>query len=235
MTRSQLVFGLLFVVLGTLLLADQAGLLTAWAIVADWWPTVVIAAGLAQLVTRPRNAVGGFILCLLGGALLLWTLGFVETIALVWPVLLIGLGLWLLAGRTGRSSEHLEGRLDLSAVFDDRTATVAAGPFDGGAVTAVFGDVKLDLRRATLDEQGATLHVTSIFGDITLDIPDGWQVSASGPELLGDVRLDRAGVPPPDAPVLRLRVLTVFGDIVARSRPRQEVQDTPVWEHSSGA
>jgi hypothetical protein len=234
MTRSQLVFGLLFVVLGVLLLADQAGLLSTWQIAADWWPTVIVVAGLAQLVTWPRNVVGAVLLFLVGGMLLLWTLDVVETVALVWPVLLIGLGLWLLAGRTGRRPDRLAGSFDLSAVFDDRSARVEAGPFEGGSVTAVFGDARLDLTSTHLEDEGATLHATTIFGDITLDVPEGWQVRASGPELLGDVKLDGLAEPPADAPVLQLRVLTVFGDITVRGGRPVEGQGSAVWERVPG-
>jgi hypothetical protein len=218
MNRSQLVFGLVFVGLGILLLADQAGAINAWTIIADWWPTLVIVSGVAQLVTRPRNNVGGLLLILFGGALLAWTLGAVASIGLVWPVLLIGLGVWLLAGRLG-NAEHGTGRIELSAIVDDRTVVLPPGPIASGSTIAVLGDLTVDLRAATLDAGGATLDTITVFGDLQLDIPANWQLQVSGPELLGDVDLDRVVEPPPDGPVLRLRVLTAFGDITVRSRP----------------
>ncbi len=216
MTRSQLVFGLAFVVLGVLLLLDEADRVSAWSVLAEWWPTVVILAGLAQLFTRPRNVVGGLLLALLGGTLLLWTLGAVASVTLLWPVLLIALGLWLLLGRVGYSAYRGGDAVELTAVFDDRSES-PTGPFPGGNITSVFADVRMDLRRTVLDPSGATLHVTTVFGDIDLDIPDGWQVTVAGPELFGDVMLERATEPPTDAPTLRLRVLTVFGDITVRT------------------
>lgn len=225
MTRSQLVFGLLFIAVGILLLADQAGRATAWAVIAAWWPTVVIASGVAQLTTRPRNTVGGLLLLLIGGALLAWTLGGLGTIRLVWPVLLIGLGLWLLAGRTTRHGDDVDGRIELTAIVDDRTVALPAGRFAGGSLATVFGDLALDLLAATLDDDGATLQTTTLFGDLRLDIPDGWQLRVSGPELFGDVTSDRVTEPPADGPVLRLRVLTVFGDVAVRSRPGRPGQD----------
>jgi hypothetical protein len=218
MNRSQLVFGLFFIGLGALLLADQAGQVNAWTVIADWWPTLVIASGVAQLVTRPRNTVGGLILLLFGGALLAWTLGAVASISLVWPVLLIGLGVWLLGGRLGRGHDG-RGNIELSAIVDDRTVALPAAPFGGGSAVTLFGDLTVDLRAATLDHDGATLETITIFGDLHLDVPEHWQVQVSGPELLGDVETDRVSQPPPDGPVLRLRVLTVFGDVTIRSRP----------------
>ncbi len=211
MTRSQLVFGLAFILIGVLLLLDRAGLASTWVVVARWWPVVVVLAGLAQLVTRPRNTVGGGLLLLIGGGLLLWTLGVVDSIAVIWPLLLIGLGLWLLAGRR-RRGQIVGTPLDVSAVFDDRSFTLDRGPFNGGSVTTVFGDLELDLRPGSLEPGGATLEVTTIVGDVELRVPPGWRVSASGPELLGDVTV--TGVSDDaDAPTLRLRVLTLLGDV----------------------
>ena len=217
MNRSSLVFGLLFIALGVLLLADRAGRLNTWAVIADWWPTVVIVSGFAQLVTRPRNAVGGTVLLVFGGALLAWTLGAIETIALLWPVLLIGLGLWLLTGRTASLRATANGYVELSAAVDDRSLTLPADTFRGGSATAGFGDLEVDLRAADLPDDGATLQTTTVFGDVRLLVPDHWGLRVSGPELLGDIRLERPVEPPPDAPVLHLRVLTMFGDIVVRS------------------
>lgn len=217
MNRSQFVFGLLFVAVGGLLLADEAGQINAWSTIADWWPTIVIASGLAQLVTKPRNTAGGFLLIFIGAALLAWTLGGWTTIRLLWPALLILIGLWLLSRQTLRSGDP-NARIDVTAALDDRTVVSPAGSFAGGSLTTIFGDLRLDLLGASLDQGEVTLHTTALFGDIHLEVPDRWRVQVSGPELLGDVILERSAQPPPDAAVLRLAVFTLFGDVVVHAR-----------------
>lgn len=215
MTRSQLVFGVLMIAVGGLLLADQAGAVDAWALFEVGWPAILILAGAAQVVTRPRNLLGGTVLTGLGIALFAWTLDYVSSLAVLWPLLLIALGVWLMAARwpTVSRVDGLErSDTDIVAVFDDRVVQ-RSGPFDGGSVTAVFGDVRLDLRQATLDPTGARLQVTTIFGDLDLEVPAGWRITVSGPELLGDVNVRAAHDPPEDAPILQLRVTTIFGDI----------------------
>jgi hypothetical protein len=62
-------------------------------------------------------------------------------------------------------------------------------------------------------------RVTTALGDLDLDVPDGWRVTVSGPELFGDVNVRAAHDPPADAPVLQLRVVTVFGDIDIEESP----------------
>ncbi len=217
MTRSRFVFGLLFIVLGVLLLAGRAGAIDVWSTVATWWPSVVVLSGVAQVVTRPRNVFGGVVLGAVGVVLQLWLLDVVASVALVWPVLLVGLGLWMLLGRAPRPVAGAGEIVDVTAILSDQSTTGPAGAFAGGSVTTILGDVTLDLTRSTLEEAGATLHVTTILGDLTLDVPEGWDVTVTGPELLGDVTLRRPVDPPEGAPVLRLRVLTVFGDVTVRS------------------
>jgi len=215
MTRSQLVFGVLLITAGVLLLLDRAEAVDAWVLFTTGWPAILILAGVAQVVTRPRNLLGGAVLAGLGVALFTWTLGFVSSLAVLWPLLLIALGVWLMAGRWTSVSriEALAGSdTDIVAVFDNRSVE-RVGPFGGGSVTAVFGDLRLDLRHATLDAAGATVQVTSVFGDVDLEVPEGWNIKVSGPELLGDVNLRAAHEPPADAPTLQLRVVTIFGDI----------------------
>jgi hypothetical protein len=217
MTRSQLVVGTALIALGVLLFADQAGQVDAWRLVVTWWPLLFVASGLAQFVTRPRNVVGGSVMVAIGGLLLLWTAGPVTSLALLWPALLIGVGAWLLLGRIGTGGRGVGLGIDASAVFGDRRVTVPAGPFPGGSLTTLVGDLGVDLRAATLSGP-TTLQVTTIVGDVDLEVPPTWRVEASGPELLGDVvlRPEVGRDPQPDG-VLRLRVLTLLGDVTVRA------------------
>jgi hypothetical protein len=215
MNRSSLFFGLVLIAVGTLFLLDQFDMVDAWPLVADWWPTVVILAGLTQAVTRPRNPVGGAVVATVGFVLLLWTLGVTEGIALLWPVLIIGLGLWLLFGR-GWSRSHWDDAVEVVALFDDRRAA-PTGSFSGGEIVTVFGDAAMDLRDVTPDSPEPTLLVTTVFGDVTLTIPGSWDVRVSGPEIFGDVSLEGPIARENPSAVLRLRVVTIFGDVRVRT------------------
>lgn len=216
MSRSSFVFGLLFVALGIVLLLDEAGSVEAWEVVEGWWPTVLVTAGVAQWVTRPRNPVGGAVLVTVGVGLLAWTLDLIESLALLWPVLLIGLGIWLLTGRGGTRGSAVPWEGEVVAVFDDRRVSAPAGPWGGQSITAVFGDVELDLREARLAE-GSELQVTTVFGDVRLAVPPDWRLVVSGPELFGEVRLTSTDEAPAHAPVLKIRVALVFGDLRVRA------------------
>ena len=230
MNRSRLVFGPVFITVGILLLADQAGRVDTWSVVSTWWPTVLLLSGLVQLTTRPRNAFGGATMLIIGGALLLFTLGAVDTLALLWPLLLIGLGAWLLTGRLTTASTAVDGGevADLVAAFADRDVRLAPGPCRGGSMTTVFGDIRLDLSATTAPEGSVTFQVTTLFGDLEVITPPGWEVEVSGPEVFGDVHVPEPTHRPPDGrvptdrpPVLRLRTVLLAGDVTVRPSHRE--------------
>jgi hypothetical protein len=221
MTRSQLVLGPALIAVGVLALADQAGTVDAWAVLASWWPLVVLLLGVAQLLGRPRNPVGGALSLLVGAGLLAFTLGAVDSLALVGPLVLMALGLWLLVARPRLVARPGLDPTDLVAAFDDREVRMAAGPFPGGSVTTVFGDLDLDLRATTLPDGDATLQVTTIFGDVDITVPPDWEVRVNGPEVFGSVRTPPSptrGAGPSTGPqILHLRCVTIFGDLEVRA------------------
>jgi hypothetical protein len=226
MNRSRLVFGPVFIVVGGLLIADQAGMVDTWSAVTRWWPTVLLLSGLIQLLTRPRNAVGGITMLTLGTALLLFTLGVIDTLALLWPVLLIALGTWLVIGRLTTARTTIDGGqvVDLVAVFDDRDVRAGPGPSRGGSLTTVFGDVRLDLSAVDAPWDPLTFQVTTLFGDVEVLTPPGWQVEVTGPEIFGDVHVPEAPAAasaPGGAPVLRLRTVLLAGDVTVRATRRE--------------
>ncbi len=218
MSRSSFVMGVSFVTLGTVLLLDRADLVDAWVWLRGWWPLVVVLAGVAQVVTRPRNLAGAGFLVGVGGVLLLWTQGVVDLVGVLLPLALIGIGAWVLARqpRPGSPTVLSHTGKEIVTVFGDQAIRVPSGPYGGQAVTTVFGDVEIDLTAATLEGR-VTMPVTTVFGDAELVVPNGWRVTVSGPEILGDVKVTGVADLPDTAPELHLKVLVVLGDLSIRA------------------
>jgi hypothetical protein len=95
------------------------------------------------------------------------------------------------------------------------------------AVTAVFGEVVLDLREAMLQSQRSTVLATVMGGTLQLIVPEGIAVEVTGTGLLG--RKNRATVDRPAAaptphgmPVIEVRALALGGrvKVVRPRRPR---------------
>ena len=109
--------------------------------------------------------------------------------------------------------------VDLVANFGPLEFHSEAEAFRGGTVTTWFGGGTLDLRDATLDPSGATLHTSTVFGGGSLIVPEAWNVETKlmGIGGVGDGRpqVERD----PDAPTLRLEGTALFGGWAIASEP----------------
>ena len=65
---GRLLLGLTVVALGVLFLLDSAGALDAGQAIDDFWPLLLVAAGLLTLAERPPSAVRGWLLIGAGAA-----------------------------------------------------------------------------------------------------------------------------------------------------------------------
>jgi predicted membrane protein len=215
MNGSRIVPGAILVALGTLFLLDALDVLAAGATLARWWPLAIVLLGLARLLDRPRDLVGGGITALAGLVLLAWTLGIVEAsvFALLWPLVLVVVGLRLLLSRNsvprGRSEDDT---VSAAVLFSGRELTSFSHRFAGGSLFAAFGGIDLDLTNARPQPGGATIMVTALFGGTTITVPRGWRVAMSGPAIFGGYENGAAKEPvADDAPAIDVRVLTLFG------------------------
>jgi hypothetical protein len=227
MDRGRMLWGGALVALGAVLLAGQLGWADAGAVVAGWWPVVVVAAGLLRLLDR--DTTGGVLLTAVGLALLGWRQGLLGAEAWQWlaPALLITLGVVLLLRRprAAPAAASLAGvtrgtvgpHLDVAAVLAGRELRAQAEPFQGGSATAVLGSVELDLTPATLGPDGARLELTAMLGSVELQVPDDWRVRIEGPAILGGIE-DRTHPGPEGAPLLVVRAFALLGAVEVTSR-----------------
>lgn len=128
---------------------------------------------------------------------------------------------------------RLDGRRSVAAVFgrdrrDGRWVVPASFP-----VTAIFGDVVLDLREALLQSQRVIVFATVIGGHVELIVPEGVAVEMVGRTFMSRKSI-RGGRPPaagPDLPVIEVRMLAIGGTVTAvtprRSRWRGTLRRGP--------
>src|SRR5215831_20742707 len=94
-------------------------------------------------------------------------------------------------------------------------------------VSAVFGEVVLDLREAILQCQRVTVLATVIGGTVQLIVPEGVTVETTGTAVLSTTGGPRgpagprpAGLPQPQAPVIEVRTFALGGRVKI-VRPRR--------------
>lgn len=201
------VVGVGLLVAGVLLLLDQLGVADTTAVVADWWPVVVVGLGLGQLYERRWGS--GAVTVVVGLVLLAWTsdVADVNPIALLGPVLLIVIGGAVLVA-SGRVVSG--GEVGPVAVFG--SGRLEGGPAEVADRTtyAVFGDVDVTLTGDGTDDIG--LSTITVFGDTKVHVPPGWRIDNRTVTLFGDSKAP--GVPGPETgPTIELTGLVLFGDL----------------------
>jgi predicted membrane protein len=231
----HIVFGVLLVAWGVLALLDNLGLVELRNVLRTFWPLLIIAWGLSATFygRRGRNWLGLFAVALgvilLGNQLTWWSVRF----SMLWPVIVIVVGLRIMFRRRGwHRHRHLRGgpgdepgapdaspgvddarehgtsqsaTLREVAVFGGIERRLASQAFRGGAATAVFGGVQLDLRDCRMAGGEAHIDVLAVLGGLSLAIPRDWAVDSQISAFLGGV--DDRSTPPVDGSAKRL-VLT---------------------------
>lgn len=216
MNSTRAFLGLLLVALGGLFLAGEAGVLDAGEVIGDWWPVIIIVVGAGQLLERRHAPVGPLIVISVGLVLLATQLDVLgdNVWRLVWPLILIAIGLSLVLRRSGDSVAGTPDELIRIAVaFSGSEVRSTAQNFKGGSITAVSGGAHLDLRQARLDPAGASLSVFALFGEADVIVPRGWRLEAKGLPLFGGFDNKADAPAEAGAPTLRIDATAIFGGV----------------------
>jgi hypothetical protein len=102
--------------------------------------------------------------------------------------------------------------LALVAILNGIDLKSRAKSFRGGTMLAWFGGIALDLRDAEL-APGARISANTLFGGIAVRTPPNWRIESSATSVAGGVDVKGAGDDDPDAPVLKLEGLALFGGV----------------------
>jgi len=87
-------------------------------------------------------------------------------------------------------------------------------------VTAMFGEVEVDVTEAILQSRHVRLHANVIGGRLRLVVPDGVSVVVTAPMVLAR---RRGGTPLPagsETPVIEVTGLVLGGEVIVRTPPR---------------
>ena len=98
-SHRGLVGGLVILSIGVILLLDQEGIVSAGHVFAVFWPALFLFLGLEDMIagSSPKKQVWGALLFIGGSLFLLHNLGYIHVrFALLGPIVLIALGIWML-------------------------------------------------------------------------------------------------------------------------------------------
>ncbi|MCY4366411.1 MAG: DUF5668 domain-containing protein [Chloroflexi bacterium] len=208
---SRYIIGAALVGLGALLLLSNTTVVNldwGWDFAKAWWPVLLIVWGLWDLVSGGfRFRIWPIVLLLLGIGFQLSALGLWEwDFSVVWPALIVIVGLSILLGRRAHRNRVQQSGLIIEgttvsrtgsrdlwrAIFNSVEESCAGQEFRGGEVETNFGDVALDLRGSTLVGGSARLDVNLTFGRLHLRTPANWHINIDGVNThFGELKDDR--------------------------------------------
>ena len=113
--------------------------------------------------------------------------------------------------------------LALVAILDGVELESRSKAFRGGSMLAWLGGIDADLTYAEL-APGARLSGHALFGGIDVTIPPTWRVESDTKALMGGIDA-RGAQDDPDAPVLVLEGMAVFGGIDVGPKARATTGD----------
>ncbi len=210
----RLLLGLGLVVLGGLFLLDNFNVI--YFDVPYWvfkWQTILIIIGLLVLANSESNTAG-YILIIIG--LLGWFPEF-------WPLLLVGIGAYLLYKRKDSKIEDAneinkktsqDDFINDTAIFGGGKKMISTDKFRGGKLTAVFGGSEIDLTDCKLAEGTNVLDIFAMFGGTDISAPSEWTIKIDVIPIFGGFedkrRKDPKEVPDPERKLV-IKGLVLFG------------------------
>lgn len=227
---SQVVLGLLVIAMGLLFLLDNLGFVDMHR-AFSFWPMLFVIVGTVKLCdTRTQ---GGTLLGAgmvgIGILLMLDRMDIIDfSWRTIWPLVLIGLGGFLVAKavRSKRAIEHgvavVDGEavgagevVDVTAILGGYERRVTTQDFRGGEITAVMGGCELDMRGASIQGE-AVINVFAFWGGVTIKCPPDWNVVLQGTPILGGFE-EKTIAPPDSSKRLVIRGYAIMGGVEIRN------------------
>lgn len=243
-SKPLLILGIGLILLGVLFSLDSLGVANVGTLVKLLLPSVLIFMGYTKY--REERGAGGFGLMLGGVllALIFFARGRFED--LIPALMLVAIGIFIILKslhRQRQASRPPSPAPVVTPAFDEQGQPLPAPPVQapdpdafltgtailtgykrrilsqalrGGDLTAIFGGFELDLRRAALQDNQATLDVFVLFGGGKIMVPQDWHVDIRTTAIAGaveDKTMAMGEAPQTGHPRLILTGTALFGGV----------------------
>lgn len=187
---ARLIIGAAIIIVGGALFLDGLHIVDTSSILNNWWPLLIVTAGVAMLVSDSKNYIWAFIVMAVGVFVQLRVLGFYSDVN-IWqvlvPLVLIIIGVSVATGRAIFPQTRIaESSDDVVAILGGSDHKNLSDDFTASKVTAILGGAKIDLRKATIKKE-ATIEVLTLMGGIELVVPRSVIIENKTNAILGGV------------------------------------------------
>ena len=197
MKKSNLIWGLIFLLVGLLLVLDRLNILEFNIFFKGWWTLFIIIPSLVGLINE-REKTGNLIGLIIGICLLLVmqdVISFDLLLKLFFPIIFILIGLSLIfkdriSKKIQKEVKHIKKKNikmnEYNAIFSSESLNFNGNSVFNMELSAIFGGLKLDLRDAKIPND-LLIETSSIFGNIEIILPDDVCVKTTGTNIFGGV------------------------------------------------
>jgi len=214
-SASRIIIGVILVVVGLLFIFDNYDIFSfRFPVELINWQNILIAIGVLLLFSS-RNKGSGFLLILIG---------FIGHYPDLWPLILIGLGIYIMLRSRTPENKNItdsagkmisnEDLIDEFNLFGGSEKIINSSNFRGGKITSIFGGTDLNLQNSRLAEGENALDVFVLFGGVDLRMPNNWIIKNNVTTILGgfsDKRVIPQNEVEEESKVLRLKGTIIFG------------------------
>lgn len=194
--NPQTLVGLLIVLAGVLLTADNLGLVEAGRVLR-FWPIGVLATGILMWFRATDTGAriwAGFVVAL-GG---LWTIARVldwpVNFSMVFPLAIVMVGVVIVQRALGMRQPQVGAAQSMSelAFWSGIDKRVSTALFRRADLTAVMGGIQLDFRDSQISGE-AVVDMFVLMGGVELRLPPDWTVSNQVVAIMGGVQEKSTG------------------------------------------
>ena len=193
---GNFLWGLVFIVIGAIIGLNALEITNINIFFDGWWTLIIIIPCFIGLFKTNSGKLGNFIGLAIGIFLLLVAQDIVEleiVLKLLVPFILIAIGVSIIGNGiiTNKISKKIKetnkNNLEsYAATFSEQNIVKQNEEFNGANLDAVFGGVKLDLQKATIN-QDIVINASAIFGGITTLVPSHINVKVKSTPIFGGV------------------------------------------------
>lgn len=190
-------WGIVLIIIGLIIGGNALGITNINIFFDGWWTLFIIVPCFIGLF-KENEKTGNLIGLLIGVALLLGCQNILD-FDLIWklafPTILVIIGLSIvfkdtLGGKVSSEIKKLNEKRDgeniYCATFAGQNINFDGEKFTGANLTAVFGGVKCDLRKAIIDSD-VVINASSTFGGIEIYVPSNVKVKTKSTSIFGGI------------------------------------------------
>ncbi|RKY54113.1 MAG: hypothetical protein DRP93_05515 [Candidatus Neomarinimicrobiota bacterium] len=204
----RIVLALVFVSFGLVTLGNNLGWWNIDDLFLKWWPMILVLIGLVTIFSPGGSWGGGIFLIFLGALFLLHSHGIYDISDLIWPAMLVMVGVIIWPRKYSRSKNNISGNsersdtyfatnadhvFNINTLFNSRREVIRDDSLAGGHGTAIFGNLDLDLRGVN-PKDNIYIEVTAIFGNVSIMVPFDWKIVKHGAPVFGKINDKRINI-----------------------------------------